>query len=153
MNKPRIINGLIFLLLITNLLLIGYIFFSKSKGLRRHEGPRNIIIERLKFDKNQIAEYDILIKAHRNAIRQSDESILLLKNKLYLNLSQESNAQINDSVANKIGTLQKQVEYINYKHFQDIKRLCHNNQLASFNVLIKDITHLFSRSKSNHPPR
>jgi len=153
MNKNKIISIFIGVLLISNLLLIAFIFLNKSKGFRRHEGPRDIIIERLNFNKKQIADYDVLIEGHKKAIRQNDEAILALKDQLYLNLSKDEKVLINDSLANEIGKLQTQVEYLNYHHFEDIKKLCHKEQLTNFNALMKDIAKLFSRHKGNRPPK
>lgn len=150
MSKVSIINRFIVALVITNLGLVGYIFFNKPNGLKHHEGPRDIIIERLKFDKDQIAKYDILISAHRKAIRKNDQKIITLKDLLYLNLANDMHSGINDSLAMEIGKWQTQVEYINYKHFEDIKKLCHTNQVNYYNELIKDIAHLFFKPKGHH---
>jgi protein CpxP len=149
MSKVKILSLLSIGLLITNLLLVCFIFFKKPMP-SEHEGPKHLIIERLSFDKNQSKKYDGLIKWHRKEIENTNQNILGLKNQLYGSLAQDSSAIDKDSLINAIGQLQVKIESIHFKHFQDIKKLCKPNQIDAFNDLSKELAALFSKGK---PPR
>ena len=48
-----------------------------------HKSPREVIIEKLRFDAGQIREYDELIETHRITIGQYDHALASAKNALY----------------------------------------------------------------------
>lgn len=143
MNKTRLISFIAFGLLITNLMLVGFIVLNKPKHLM-HDGPKKIIAERLHFDAQQIVEYDKLIALHRMEIKTKDSLIRQTKNELYGCIS-SNNVTLKDSLENKLGQLQIEIEEINYNHFLDIKQLCKENQLVDFNNLVKHLAQLFAR--------
>lgn len=109
-----------------------------------HGGPKKIIAERLHFDAQQIEEYDKLIALHRMEIKTKDSLIRQTKNELYGCIS-SNNVTLKDSLENKLGQLQIEIEEINYNHFLDIKKLCKENQLVDFNILVKHLAQLFAR--------
>jgi len=143
MNKTRLISFIAIGLLITNLLMVAFIFFNKPQHAML-DGPKKIIAERLHFDTKQIADYDKLIAVHRVEIRIKDSLIRQAKNELYSSIN-SNNTTLKDSLENKLGQLQIDIEEINYNHFLDIKKLCKENQLTYFNDLVKDLAQLFAR--------
>ncbi len=149
MNKIKLITFIAVGLLVSNLMLIGYIFFSKPKPPLR-EGPKKIITARLHFDTRQIADYDKLIALHKMEIRTKDSLIRSTKNELYGCIT-SNNVILKDSLENKLGQLQSNIETINYNHFADIKKLCKEDQLVYYNALVKDLSQLFARP--NERPR
>jgi hypothetical protein len=136
-------------LLVINMLLIGYVFFTKNKP-PRHEGPKKIIAERLHFDAQQINEYNKLIEIHQEKITEKDSQIRLAKNELYGCIN-SNNGTLKDSLENRLGQLQIEIEKIHYNHFLDIKKLCRENQLNDFNALLKDMAQLFSKKSKDRP--
>ncbi len=142
MSKIKLLSTAVIALLLINFLLIGFMVFNK-KGRPNHEGPRNIIIEKLAFSDQQIAAYDGMIQQHRAAIRKKDDDILLLKSKLYTNII--TNANSKDSLIIALGKLQMDIENIHYKHFEDIKNICNQNQMLAFENLTKELGELFNR--------
>ena len=143
MNRTRLISFIAIGLLITNLSMVGFIFLNKPKH-QMHGGPKKIIAERLHFDAQQIEEYDKLIALHRMEIKTKDSLIRQTKNELYGCIS-SNNTTLKDSLENKLGQLQIDIEKINYNHFLDIKKLCNENQLVDFNNLVKHLAQLFAR--------
>jgi protein CpxP len=144
MNKSRLISIIAVGLLISNIALVCFIFFGHRGPA--HEGPRDIIIERLHLDSKQTEEYDRLIFAHRRDMRQKQDEMLGLKQKLYNTLT-NGDTITNNSLRQEIGNIQIDIENINYNHFRDIEKLCTPDQKIYFNDLIKDIAELFA------PPR
>lgn len=141
MTKNRFYIFIIIGLLISNMLLVAFILLKKPP---QHSGPRNLIIERLKFDENQIQQYDELISQHRMQIREKRHEMTDLKTQYYSLLKSEDNKN-GDSLINEIGKLSMETEKINYKHFQDIKRICRPDQMKNFDNLIDDFENLFNR--------
>lgn len=118
------------------------------------DGPKNIIIERLNFDDNQIIDYEKLIHQHRKDIRENDLKILALKNELYLLLIKNEVESSIDSLTTEIGKIQRNIEKIHFSHFQDIKALCNQEQMDEFEILSKELAGIFNHKKHlNHPPK
>lgn len=130
------------LLLASNLSLVAYIFLRKNS---KPEGPRKEIIERLHFDENQIKTYDKLIDAHRTSIRQTEDSIRLLKTELYNTLQNGVKINQKDSLMNELCKWQIRIETVHYQHFIDIKSICNTSQQKDFDLFTKDIVKLFPR--------
>jgi protein CpxP len=140
MNKYKFLTIIVIVLLIIN----GILFFILVKNHKRKGGPKNIIIEKLHFDKKQIKKYEVFIQQHRNAINENENSMNKLRSKLYEELKNADNSIKIDSLITIIGKQQMDAEYINYKHFLEIKKLCKPNQKKDFDELIKEIANLFS---------
>jgi hypothetical protein len=153
MVKSRFLLLITVGLLISNLLLVGYVLSGRkadrleNKGRPAHPGPRNLIIDKLHFTDEQVVAYDKLISWHRKEVEEADEQIIQLKNKLYEGLNQPEKTIEADSIAVRIADIHKHLEQVHYKHFQDIGNLCIGTQKADFESLTKEIASLFA-----HPP-
>lgn len=148
MDKVKLLTFSVVALLILNFGVLGFLVFSKGKNhrLEKHETPREIIIDTLKFDENQVDKYDELIQKNRKNIDEIDDSISNTKNKLYQLLnSQTINKVEKDSLISKINFFQKQIEATNFNHFIDIKNLCNKDQIDKFEDLTKELSKIFSR--------
>lgn len=143
MSKIKLLSIVAIGLFIANLLLIGFIILPNPNH-PREGGPKNIIIKKLNFDEQQQREYDELIASHRAEIRQTEEKIRILKNQLYRTVAQDAAHHTKDSLISELGKAQMQIENIHYKHFEDIKKLCKENQQQEFSNLVQEIASLFS---------
>ncbi len=143
MNKNKLYILLIFGLLASNLMLLGYLLTTKTheKSLPR---KREIIIEKLNFDKEQIVQYDELIHLHKKEILDQETTMKELKQQLYSNLKNIENKSKTDSLAIEIGKIQTEIEHIHYTHFEGIKKICHGSQMDDYNELINELAQLFS---------
>ena len=150
MNKNKLIRILAVVLLLTNIALVAFIFFKRPKH-HQGESPRNIIIERLHLDQNQIIKYDALITVHKAKIKSKEKKIVALKNTLYLQLLEENNQLLVDSMENEIGNVKTEIEKIHYSHFVDIHELCKDEQEKYYAELVKEIAQLFSIHRSPPP--
>jgi periplasmic protein CpxP/Spy len=147
MNKNRFYQIIIATLLILNIVLLFLHFNRPERPVR----PRNIIIERLHFDKNQIEQYEALIDKHHELIITNEVEINKVKDELYQQLIQPYDSLKVDSLSKNIADLQKNAEMINFKHFQDIKQICKSEQLPDFEKLVGELTQIFG--KKNPPNR
>jgi periplasmic protein CpxP/Spy len=147
MNKNRFYQIIIATLLILNIVLLFLHFNRPERPVR----PRNIIIERLHFDKNQIEQYEALIDKHHELIMTNEVEINKVKDELYQQLIQPYDSLKVDSLSKNMADLQKNAEMINFKHFQDIKQICKAEQLPYFEKLVGELTKIFG--KKNPPNR
>lgn len=152
MNKNKLIRIVAIVLLLTNIALLSFILLMKPKH-PRGEGPRNIIIEKLHFDRNQILKYDKLIFVHRAKIKKKEKEIIEIKNSLYLQLLEENTQPTIDSLLSRIGFVQTEIENIHYRHFEEIHQLCNNDQEKYYAELVKEIAKLFSMHRRPPPQK
>jgi len=143
MNKLRLLSIIAICLFISNLVLLCFLFLNKP--LSRHQGPRNIIIERLEFNKEQIEKYDLSIKRHRKAIRETEEQIHRLKNELYRTLNSNSDTLQRAVLIAQLGEMQMNIEKTHIHHFKEIKAICNPEQLDNFENLTSEIATLFAK--------
>jgi len=140
MNKYKFLIIIIVVLLISN----GALFFILIKEQKGKLEPKNLIIEKLHFDKEQIKNYEIYIQQHRAAIFENETKMNKLRRNLYQELNYSDNNSKIDSIISNIAKQQVTAEHINYNHFLEIKRLCKPNQSKDYQEFTKEISNLFS---------
>ncbi|MFY7847089.1 Spy/CpxP family protein refolding chaperone [Chryseobacterium gambrini] len=140
MTKNRFYIFIIVGLLISNLLLVIFMLTRKPP---HHSGPRNLIIERLHLDEKQIQQYDVLIRQHRMQIREKEHEMMDAKTQYY-SLLKNKDQKNGDSLVQQIGKISMETEKINFKHFQDIRKICRPDQLQDFDHLIDEFESLFA---------
>ena len=149
MEKTKLLTITVIGLLLINFASLGFLLLNGIKDHRPPHGgnpkPKEIIIEKLHFDANQQKEYAELIKWHRAEITKLDDDIRQTKNELYAQLNRtEVNAKAKDSLIELLNSYQKQVEETHFKHFEDIKKLCHKDQMQDFNELTEELSRMFA---------
>ena len=149
MNKTKVLVFAVIALVALNFGILGFLFLSKNNdGPRGRKMPREIIIEKLHFDKNQITEYDKTIKLHQETIRSIDDSIRNTRNELYKLLNSETiDSPKRDSLYLKFAGFQKQIETTHFNHFVEIKKLCKKEQLTDFNNLTEELSKIFNNRR------
>ncbi len=161
MNKIKLLTIAVIGLLLLNFGILAIMFFHHPNGRPdglppKHgrpngEGPKMIIIEKLHFDDAQQTEYQKLIDEHQTKTREARDKMFELKNELYAILKDDSVAvSKKEMIIQKIAENQKELELINFNHFQEIKKLCKPEQVDLFNHLVDELTELFSPQP---PPR
>lgn len=149
MNKNTFYILIIICLLISNLLLV----FRSVHEPKKHDRPKEIIIERLKFSDKQIEEFDELIEVHREKTRDNHREMMDLKNELYTHLQNPIDNIILDSLTKKIGEQKQAIEKINYLHFESIKKICNLTQLENYKDLTSELARLFEPPRPPRQPR
>lgn len=142
MNKIKTISMIAIGLLISNLVLVGFIMLRKPKH-PMPQGPKKMVIEKLHFDDKQVEQYEVIIQEHQKNIRKADDDIIKYKNALYQTLTKSDNESEKDSLINQIANVQKEIEDIHFNHFLEIKKLCKPEQQKYFEDLTKEIEGLF----------
>lgn len=149
MTKKTFCALLIGVLFLGNVVLFGFFLRGPGPG-KRGGGPKEIVIEKLHFNPEQIGKYDVLIKAHQNKVMSADQKINAIKAEMYLQLKRNPNMQIVDSLQEEISRVQAEIEAVHFEHFLEIKAICTPAQLDDFNRLTEEIGRLFAPPS---PPR
>jgi len=140
MSKSKFLKFIILGLLISN----GIVIFMLINGRDKMNGPKNIIIEKMHFDKEQIKNYESYIQQHRKAINENEKILNKLRSELYQQLKYQQDTSKVDSIISIIANHQIIAENINYNHFLEIKKLCKPSQKEDFDELTNEIAKLFS---------
>ena len=148
MEKTKLLTIAVIGLLVINFGTLGFLLLNGKGHRPPQEGrqkPKEIIIEKLHFDEAQQKDYAKLIKWHHGEITRLDDQIRQTKNELYSQLNQaETNVKTKDSLVSLLAGYQKQIEETHFKHFEDIKKLCRQNQMEDFNVLTEELSKIFA---------
>ena len=157
MSKLRILTLSVIGLILLNISLIVFISLhqpphppKEMHPYLKHEGPKQLIIDQLHFDEQQINAYEKLIDEHQELIKSLDKNIRAAKNNLYAELNKD-NSSIKDSIIQSISAYQSQIELTHYNHFLEIKKLCKPNQINNFKLLTKDLAKYFGPNKKPLP--
>jgi protein CpxP len=152
MNKTRLLTVAVVVLFLMNIGIISFLLLNKPPrpdGERNGEGPKRLVIERLRFDKDQVDRYDGLIEQHQKTMRAADDEIMQLKRELF-SLLPSSDQSRKDSLIADINSVQRRIEYAHFDHFSGIRMICRPDQMNDFNALSRDLADLFS-SKGPRP--
>lgn len=147
MKKLRLFQVSTVVLLLLNVGLLVFHFMAKPD--HKHEGPRDQIINRLQFNKEQVAAFDKLIAEHRSEVAAAAEDIKRLKNETYMSLN-DPEASAEDALG-ALSAAHNRMELIHYNHFQQVRDLCDEGQKVEFERLSKDLAKMFAPHRK--PPK
>ena len=136
MNKQRFYIIIIGVLILINLILMW--FFLNQNHSSKKSGPRDMIIEALHFDDEQIREYDLLIKDHRILMRKGKSELYNFRKSYFLTDSDSALSLLSNSYSN--------LESVNKNHINEIMEICNSSQKENFRIIIKENT-LFNERK------
>jgi protein CpxP len=128
MNKQNFYIIIIGVLILINLTLMW--FFLNQNNSSKKGGPRDMIIEALHFDDEQIREYDLLIKDHRILMRKGKSQLYNFRKSYFLTDSDSALSLLSNSYSN--------LENINKNHINEIMEICNSSQKEDFRIVIKE---------------
>jgi protein CpxP len=149
MKREKFLIAVIIALLISNLLLIGFLVL-RPKPMHGPNGPKEIVIKKLGFDDTQVTTYEALIEEHSRKIVDLNNQVANEKKTLYTYLNDNQSTSKRDSIVNTIALIQSEIEKTHFAHFQDIKKICKPEQLPLYEKFSSEIQEIFERPK---PPR
>jgi regulatory protein YycI of two-component signal transduction system YycFG len=128
MNKQNFYIIIIGVLILINLTLTW--FFLNQNNSSKKCGPRDMIIEALHFDDEQIREYDLLIKDHRILMFKGKSELYNFRKSYFLTDSDSALSLLSNSYSN--------LENINKNHINEIMEICNSSQKEDFRIVIKE---------------
>lgn len=103
-------------------------------------GPKHMMIEELKFTKEQTAKFEELVDAHRNAMRELDEKNRTVREEYFSLLSKDSvDVKKKEELEMTIAANQKGIDVVTFDHFKQVRSLCTPEQKKHFDEIIGDI--------------
>lgn len=154
MDKIKVLTFAVIGLVVLNIGIISFLYFTNpnSNPEDNRRKPKDIIIDKLHFDANQIKKYEDIITIYRATIDSLNNQNREIKAELYSQLKQPSvNNNAKDSLIQLVLINQKRIEETNFRHFQDIKNICNKSQIDDYNSLTEELEKLFSNQ--NRKPR
>ncbi|MCT4580870.1 MAG: hypothetical protein N4A35_05575 [Flavobacteriales bacterium] len=148
MNRLKLLKISVVVLVLINLILVVIVFIGGKHHPPRHHQEKQIIIERLGFNNDQVDLFEYSIEQHIQAIRAQEKELKRLKKELYLTLKSDDTAREKE-LLEELMLVKKEIEGLHLKHFKEIKNLCTAEQLPKFDELAEDLAHIFAP----HPPR
>ena len=144
MSKTKLLVISVILLVAINLVMMWQMAHRP-----KHHGAdnRDIIIEKLHFDEEQVHGYDLLVKAHQRDIRMHQDSLRDLRTALYSKALADNDSVMTQQLMTQIAAVQQSIEWIHFRHFEDIRALCREDQLAVFRSLTEDLAGMFNARK------
>jgi len=141
MTRIRLFSIAVVALVLLHVTTLGLLFFRKPPYPEdgKREGPKATIIDRLKFDADQVTAYEELIKNHRGKIDALEERMMELRGSLY----SSHDGIVSDSLIQRIGETQSAIERVHAAHFTDVSMLCRSDQLPFYEDLAKDLAGYF----------
>lgn len=174
-DKNKILTAAVVLLLILNLGILGLLWFDRSDkmpppvgmppGERKPPpggmppsdrmtpdgGPKEFLIRELNFSEKQKQDYGKLVEEHRADTKRIRDKVRIEKDSLrdlYSKPGTDTSAAV--IIATEIGKDQKEMELINFRHFQKVRDLCDDGQKKKFDEVIKEALRMMG--SSNPPP-
>ncbi len=159
MNKVKILSISVVALILLNLCVLIYIAQKPTQpppfenGPPRDEhNPALIIIKKLQFNEAQIDQFNALKNQHRLQIKQFNAAIKQTKTFLYQSISKDTGKNYSDSLIERLGSLQEDIERTHYQHFQTMKAMCTPAQQERFKDLMEEIGGFFNSPNNQHQP-
>ena len=148
MTKNKFLTILCIGLLLSNILLVGFMLLHKPGRSDKHGGPKEQIIKILALDDAQKQAYLAIVDTHHQSVRKQGQAIEELKNRLYLKLNKsDRDTATTDSLINQLGQMHRNIELTHFNHFADIKALCKPDQMDKYAKLTEELTRLFHKKK------
>lgn len=152
MARQKILIATIIILVIINLGTLSFMWFTKSKGAKRHrtDTPQRtemILERRLKLTESQVEAFKEAREEHFIITAPIMESIHTNRVKLNNPDSYDLGEDEITVLADSIGTLTAQLEKHNFAHMQELRSICDENQKKRFDAITKKMFEHGSRPK------
>jgi len=156
MKKETFLVAVIIFLLLLNLGTLGFLFLQNNRHPDFPPHPRRpdrLIIERLKLSSEQIGKFEELKFEHRSGMNKFEHEAAQL-HASYFSLLKENNYSQSavDSLENLLAENQTKKDSITFKHFEDLKDLCNEEQKKYFNGLIEEIGEILTSQPPKRKP-
>ena len=134
------------IMLALNLAVVGTIWYMKSD--RDHRGRdrttaqklQRFVERELQLTEEQQQEYGALVREHLKKSRELRAEISNYRNEIYQNMNDTTTAPTRvDSLAEKIGATQAELERALYGHFEEVRSLCTPEQKERFERMIEKL--------------
>ena len=150
-DSAKIWKWMVALLAVLNIALLVNIWSHKPHHeMREHPhqgppgsgigGPSDLIIHELKFNPEQIKQFEVLRDEHRATIRKlMDDGHTVRDNFFELLKSDSVNQILVSERGSAIAANQQGIELATFNHFQKVRAICNSEQKKHFDEIINDV--------------
>lgn len=159
MSKFRFLSVSVVLLLLLNIATLAYLFYTR-KDTERPGPPGRVvadfIIQQLQLDATQQEKFAELSDRHQGILREVHKADRDLHD-IYFNLLKTDHPDTKraDSVSMLIADQRSLMEMATFVHFQELRKLCRDDQKKRFDATIDEIARRMGpkRPPPGGPPR
>jgi protein CpxP len=142
MNKFRFLTWSVVVLLLLNAGTLIYLLMSKQADKKPPpgEGASSFIIEQLKLDAQQQQLFFELRHQHQEIIQRIQEQDRRLHDEYFNLLKTDNPDRVKaDSISSLIAKQRSSIEAATFDHFQQLRKLCRDDQKKLFDATIDEI--------------
>jgi periplasmic protein CpxP/Spy len=152
-NNTTVWKWMVGLLMALNIVLLVTIWKHPSPPpFRGGEGPAKMIIEDLAFSQKQIQDFEKLKTGHHEGVLKLQREGKILRDNFFDLLSKENpDTFLVNERARAIAGNQYQIETITFHHFEQVRKLCNEEQKKKFDGMIKEILHQMAKRPHREP--
>jgi periplasmic protein CpxP/Spy len=156
LQKSKFLTFVVIGLLIINFGTLAFLFFKKPPLPPIGPPPnevRGFLEQELNMNDNQKKELDKLKEEHHSRIISLQDTIKLIKDKMFDQLSlMNVDSSLVKQFASTIGEKQTAIELITFEHFRKVRNVCDDNQKQKFDKIMKDVVRMIEGKKFPPPP-
>lgn len=145
--SKKTLNIALVALLVINIATLSLLWMKPGKGHSKPKGDR--LIHKLSFDQVQQDAFHVLRDGHRQAAQELEQSNHEIRLQ-YSSIMASNDLAALDSLTKLIGANVAQMESMNFRHFQDIRELCREDQVEKFDRMMERMP---NHSHSGPPPQ
>jgi hypothetical protein len=150
MEKTRFLTLVIVVLVVVNVVTLGFMFFRGSGGFPLpggHPPVASFLIHELKLDKKQVKAYSKMHQDHHRNKNAYQRQLAIAREVFFRGLSTGDTSNIAGVTA-----VQRQMEWNTFRHFRELRALCRPDQQQRFDKVIQEALRRMSRSDGIKPP-
>ena len=145
-TQTKWLIGLVAALVIINLGLVAFLWLKKDEKPLPPQGKdaRNFLVRELSMNEQQVKLFDSSRRQHFEKMRQYNEEMRLLKDRLFGLLKEEDSAKKNEMVSflkDRISKIQAAIDLETFDHFSRLRSILNDDQKKQFDVIIQDVLH------------
>lgn len=149
MKKNLLLYILLFFLIGVNGFFL-YNYIGKPNNVIRDGKQEDFVVKELEFNTLQKQKYEQLEAEHRKKMRLVLNELQELKDVLFDKVSNKNINEI-DSLATRIGKIEKEKELETFYHLRAIENICDEKQKEKFILIIKEALHRSTRGAKGPP--
>ena len=135
--SKKTLNIVLVALLLVNIATLTLLWMKPGKGHEKPKGER--LVHKLSFDETQKESFFVLREGHGQAVQDLEHSNHEIR-KQYSSLMESNDLVTLDSLTNLVGANVAQIESLNFRHFQDIRKLCRDDQIEKFDRMMEHMS-------------
>ncbi|MEQ9306861.1 MAG: hypothetical protein RJQ14_23295 [Marinoscillum sp.] len=139
-----------FILLAINIVLV-VVFTLRPKPPIAPGGFREVIVKDLNFNEGQKTQFDQMARNHHDAIRDIEEKERRLVEAYFNQLHSQNTGDPDEVVLNEILQMEEAKITVTYSHFEELKSLCSDDQLAKYDQLMGKMIQTLLGEKGTPP--